>query len=159
MTLLELQNAMAKLMSTVRVTNPIARTDPDTAISEMVRVCLKFPRGSIQTVIRDLQADPDAAWPTAGAMVAMLRDKTTTTTGDGPEDVWRNIWKRSIDTWSQHLAAAYAKSYPGANRTAIRFQGHKLALGKGAGVIGVKPHPAWDGERCLKEVDDFLGDR
>lgn len=63
------------LMATVKVTNVIARKDPDTAIKAMAEVCLKFPPDLIKATVDGLKIDPDAVWPTAGEMVDMLKRK------------------------------------------------------------------------------------
>ncbi len=65
------------LMASVKITNAMAKQDPETAVISMARVCLKFPLGLIQTIVDRLMQDPFSTWPTAGEMVAMLQAEAT----------------------------------------------------------------------------------
>lgn len=62
-------------MSSVKVTNPIARQDPDTAIAEMAAACLNFPPWAIQAAVEDFKTDLESCWPTVGAMTAAITSK------------------------------------------------------------------------------------
>ncbi len=70
-----LMSSLRKLMASVKVTNPVARQDPDLAVREMAKTIHdKFQPGLIRKVISDLQGDPDAKWPTTGEMLGLCYD-------------------------------------------------------------------------------------
>ncbi len=71
----DLTDWLTDLMAAVKVTNPIARRDPDRAIQVMAEACLKFPLDLILTTVEGIKADPDAVWPSAGTMIGLLYDK------------------------------------------------------------------------------------
>jgi len=71
----ELTEWLTELMATVKVTNPIARKDPETAIAAMAEVTVKFQPGLIESTIDEMKIDPEAVWPTAGEMISLLSEK------------------------------------------------------------------------------------
>ena len=63
------------MLATVRVTNPIARNDPEAAIDALAQAIEHLPIDLIETTVKEIQSDPNAIWPTSGHIIDTVQRK------------------------------------------------------------------------------------
>lgn len=70
--LAQLMDWLQDLMVSVKVSNPIARRDPDTAITVMAERLLKYPPNVVRAELEKWPLRNDATWPTVGELVGQI---------------------------------------------------------------------------------------